>query len=220
MQRVIGFLMIVAVILPLLLGGATVIVADQIAGKVQTTITTRVDRINTKLDQVETTIDTVSTRFTELKNVADQINTSANSAAQSVLTTINNFKIHYGGLQWPAGVPLPNIPPVDLDVPGLSAARDFIQNLYNSLGSLTSALSDVSLIGQVPGQFGEAVTEMQGMNSDLVNIIAPYTQILLTLVVGLVVWLAILYIVIAYRWLRQGWAMLTGQPLTNPPLAD
>ena len=213
MRRLIGFLMIVAVLFPLLLGAVGLITAGQIIGHLQKTVSTRVDHINTELHQVETTIDTVSTRFAQLKTVSDQITIAANSASQSVVTTINNFKIHYAGLTWPAGVPLPNIPPVDLDVPGLSQARDFIQNLYNSLASLTSALSDVSLVSQVPSQIGDASNEAQGLYNDINTGIAPYAQTLIWIVVGLVVWLAVVYLIVVYRWLGQGWAMLMDRPV-------
>jgi hypothetical protein len=210
MRRLIGLLMILAILLPLPLGAATVITAHDILDKMQTTVNTRVDRINAKLSQVETTVNTVSSRFEVLKSVADQVGSAATTATQNVSDAINNFKIHLA-ITWPAGVPLPNIPPVDLDVPGLSSVRDFLQNLYDTLASLSSAISDVTLIGQVPAQFGEAVTETQGLVSDVNGVIAPYAQMILILVVGLVVWMGIIYIVLVYRWLGQGWAMLTGR---------
>ena len=207
MRRLIGLLMILSILLPLPLGAASVITAKNILDQMQTTVSARVDRINTKLDQVETTINTVSTRFEVLKNVADQVGSAATTTEQNVITAINNFKIHFN---IPLPPPLPSVP-VDLDVPGLSAVRDFLQNIYDTLASLASAISDVTLIGQVPAQFGEAVTEAQGLTTDIQGIIAPYAQIILIIVVGLVVWMAIIYIVLVYRWLGQGWAMLTGR---------
>ena len=207
MRRLIGLLMILAILLPLPLGAATVITAHDILDKMQTTVNTRVDRINAKLSQVETTVNTVSSRFEVLKSVADQVGSAATTATQNVSDAINNFKIH---IDIPLPAPLPSAP-IDLDVPGLSSVRDFLQNLYDTLASLSSAISDVTLIGQVPAQFGEAVTETQGLVSDVNGVIAPYAQMILILVVGLVVWMGIIYIVLVYRWLGQGWAMLSGR---------
>jgi hypothetical protein len=212
MRRLIGLLMILAILLPLPLGAATVITAHNILDQMQTTVNTRVDHINAKLNQVETTINTVSDRFEVLKNVADQVGSAATTTGQSVIDAINNFKIH---ITIPLPPPLPSIPPIDLDVPGLSSVRDFLQNIYNTIASLASAISDVTLIGQVPVQFGEAVTEAQGLSTDVQGIITPYAQIILIIVVGLVVWMAIIYIVLVYRWLGQGWAMLVGRPMLS-----
>ena len=209
MRRLIGLLMILAILLPLPLGALTVITARDILGKVQTTVSTRVERINDKLAQVETTINTVSARFEVLKSVADQVGSAASTAAQNVVNTINSFKIY---IDIPMPAPLPHIPAFDLDVPGLSAVRDFLRNVYDTLSSLASAISDITLIGQVPAQIGEAVTEAQGFYTDMTGILASYAQLILIIVVGLVVWLGIIYIVVIYRWLAQGWAMLVGRP--------
>ncbi|MEO8397329.1 MAG: hypothetical protein ABI700_30310 [Chloroflexota bacterium] len=209
MRRLIGLLMILAILLPLPLGAATIVTAHDILDKMQTTVSTRVDHINAKLSQVETTVNTVSARFEVLKSVADQVGSAATTATQTVNDAINNFKIH---IAIPLPAPLPSIPPLDLDIPGLSSVRDFLKNLYDTLASLASALSDITLIGQVPAQFGEAVSEAQGLVTDVNETIAPYAQMILIIVVGLVVWMGIIYIVLVYRWLGQGWSMLMGRP--------
>lgn len=211
MRRLIGLLMILAILLPLPLGAATIVTAHDLLDKMQTTVNARIDRINAKLDQVESTVNTVSNRFEVLKSVADQVGSAATTAAQSVVDAINNFKIHFN---IPLPAPLPSVP-VDLDIPGLSAVRDFLQNLYNTLASLASALSDITLIGQVPAQFGEAVTEAQGLTTDVNDVIAPYAQTIQIIVVGLVLWMGIIYIVLVYRWLGQGWSMLMGAPVVK-----
>ena len=209
LRRLIGLLMILAILLPLPLGAVTVITARDILGKMQTTVSTRVDHINDKLSEVETTINTVSARFEVLRSVADQVGSAATTAAQNVVNTIDSFKIH---IAIPLPAPLPSIPPLDLDVPGLTEVRDFLQNVYDTFASLASAISDITLIGQVPAQIGEAVTEAQGLASDISEIVTPYAQMILILVVGLVVWMGVIYIVLVYRWLGQGWAMLVGRP--------
>ncbi|MBI1256950.1 MAG: hypothetical protein GC204_05725 [Chloroflexi bacterium] len=209
MRRLIGLLMILAILLPLPLGAVTVMTARSILNEAQTKVNTRVEHISDKLTQVETTINTVSSRFEVLKSVADQVGSAASTAAQNVVKTIDSFKIH---IAIPLPAPLPTIPPLDLDVPGLSEVRDFLQNVYDTFASLASAISDITLIGQVPAQIGEAVTEAQGLYTDMTGILASYAQVILIIVVGLVVWMCVIYIVVIYRWLGLGWAMLAGRP--------
>src|SRR5690349_9761786 len=127
LRRVIGLLMIFAILFPLVAGTVTVVVARDIVRQVQTDWDIRQDRIRAKMDVVEHTVNTVSQRFQALQVVADQITGTANETAQTVITTINTFQIVYAGFQWPPAIrdalailhiTLPDIPPANLDIPG------------------------------------------------------------------------------------------------------
>ncbi len=214
-RQFIGLLMIFVILFPLLVGATGIVVTHDIVVQVQTKWQGRIDHIQAQMNEVETTVNTVTQRFQALQTVANQIASSANEAAQTVVDTINNFKIHIGGVHFPSilGVKLPDIPAADITIPGLSNVRDFLQNLYNSLASLTQAISDVTLIAQVPGQIGQIVTEAQGFPNDVIQIVGPYGQTLLIVAIGILVWMAAIYVVLVYTWLVRGWAMLMGRPV-------
>ena len=137
LRRVIGLLMILAILFPLVAGVVGVVVASDIVGRAQADWNIRRERIQARMDAVETTINTVSARFEALRVVSDQISATANETAQTVVNTINTFNIIYAGFQWPPaiknalavlGITLPDIPPASLAIPGLSAVRDFLQS--------------------------------------------------------------------------------------------
>jgi hypothetical protein len=195
-RRLIGLLMILSLLFPPLIGAAALLTLNDLAAHLQTTSDARFSRLDARLDQLELAVNTATSRYDALKAVSEQVRAAAQAAAQDV-ATIDNFT-----------VPGEGVGSTTFD---MGAVREHLQNLYNSLGSLSSALSDATVINQIPGQVGEVVGETQGWYSDVNDIAASYAQIFLTLGVALVVWLALVYLVLVYRWGRQGWALLSGQ---------
>ena len=129
MKRLLGFLLILVISFPFFLGLGGLIVASDLLGQFQATVTRRVDNISAQLSQTEATINAVSARFDTLKSVAEQVSAAARAASGIVATTMTDTTAHYDGVVWPAGASSPDIPAADLAVPGISSARGFLQNL-------------------------------------------------------------------------------------------
>jgi hypothetical protein len=203
--------MILAVLFPLLFAVGGVLLVSDVFGQAQAVVSARVDAISARLHQTEDTINDVSDRFTALQGIADQVSVAAQSASQTVAATMNDYSAYYNGATVSVGTSSAAIPPAALNVPGMSTARGFIQNLYDMLASLASAIRDVTAINQIPGQFGQAVSEAQGLSADLNALSAAYNPLLVVLLVGFVLWIAVIYVLVVFRWLKQGAQMLMGR---------
>ncbi len=220
MRRFIGLLMLFVILFPLLLGAGTILVTRQVVIGVQAEYDRRMTSINRDLAEIDQTLRRAQVQFETLQTVADTIFGSATQWAQDVANTINNFQIRYGGFRLPEidvglfKIDLPDIPAVNLTIPGLSAVRDFLQNIFNSLAQLSGALSDIAQIAQVPAQLNAIYGELQGFYGSLNAIIAPYGTLIIVGVIGGFIWFAAVYLVLAYTWIVRGWAMLRGRPIT------
>jgi hypothetical protein len=223
MRRFIGLLMLFVILFPLLMGAGAVFVTRQVVIGVQAEYELRMASINRNLAEIDQTLRRAQVQFETLQTVADQIFGSATQWARDVIDTINNFQIRYGGFQWPSwvqdalrfiGLHLPDIPAVNFTIPGLSAVRDFLRNIFDSLAQLSSALSDIAQIAQVPAQLNAIYGEMQSFYGSLNAIIAPYGTLVIVGIVGGFIWFAAVYLVLAYTWILRGWALLTGRSVT------
>lgn len=211
MRRLLGLLLILTIIFPFGLGLGGLLVASDVLGQLDSIVTQRVETINVRLAQTEETINAVSARFASLESVADQVSSAAQAAAQSVTANMADTTAHYGGVTWPAASTSPDIPAARLSVPALSSARGFLQNLYDTVASLASAIADVTSIDQVPGTFGQAVSEAQALAAELDALRVSASPTLLFLLVSFGVWFVVIYLLLTFRWLKQGWGMLRGR---------
>ncbi len=223
MRRFIGLLMLFAILFPLLLGAGGVLVTRQVVIGVQAEYEVRRAKIEGRLQVVDQKLAAARDQLESLQTVANTIFGSATQWAQDVADAINNFQIRYGGFRWPSWVQdalgflhlsLPNIPAVNLTVPGLSAVRDFLRNIFDSLAQLTQALADIAGVVDAVNEVSGIAGEVTGFFGSLGPIIQPYGTLIVAGVVGGFIWFAAVYLVIAYTWLVRGWAMLRGQPVT------
>ena len=224
MRRFIGLLMLFVILFPLVLGAGAVLVTRQVVIGVQTeyevrraNIEQRLEAANQKIELREATIGASAIRRQHDFRLGDAVG----AGRRRPRSAISRFAT--GAFDWPSWVQdalgflrlsLPDIPAVNLTIPGLSAVRDFLQNIFDSLAQLSQALADIAGVADAINEVSAIAGELTGFVGSLGAIIAPYGTLIVAGVVGGFIWFVAVYLVLAYTWLVRGWAMLRGRPVT------
>ena len=107
-------------------------------------------------------------------------------------------------------IPVPDIPA--FDVPGLRDVRNILSNIFGVFDDLVAVLGKIGSIGSLPQQLNGVVTRVQALFDDIGEVGSRWLGALALVAVLLLVWVAGVYIALAYRWLTSGWRMLRGLP--------
>jgi hypothetical protein len=220
-RRLIGLLILIALIIPPLAVAAGVILVRDVTGRVESELELRINNVRAELTDVEEAVEDVRSRMTDLV-------TPINGAVTSIGNLIDDVEdLIAGNLTIPGvvltdfilGIPgigtftivIPNIPSTTLTIPGLSSLRGLFEDTLGELEDTASAVSAVLRLRFIPNQLNQAAADIRALTDYITGVgasIAAPVQILLW-VCG--AWVVVVYIIALYLGLGTGWRMLTGR---------
>ncbi|MCZ7542462.1 MAG: hypothetical protein M5R40_02490 [Anaerolineae bacterium] len=99
-----------------------------------------------------------------------------------------------------------------LQIPGLSQVNSAITAISNAFDQLVAVVNAVASIATLPGELNDIARHVTTLTNSLRRVGAQWVEMLTLLVTVFLVWLAVVYVALVYRWVSQGWAMLMGRP--------
>ncbi len=188
-QRVLGFLLVAALLMPLILGAALAVQIRQTALDVRQVSDQRIAQIETDLQTIETSLAEISLSFEGVPATIDTITASVEELKTFVLDLSDN-------------------------VPGwlafLTGFQGAINDTLTALDDLTSVVRSIASIHELPDQFSSVMAESRLMADDLEAVYDTRAGSILWLAGLLVVWLAGVYVALTWKWLTRGWRMMRG----------
>jgi hypothetical protein len=189
-SRILGLLLILAVIMPLVLGGVLVAQGVAAAQAINTTAVTQFSAVEADLAAIQLTLDEMNTAFAGVP-----------AALDAVTLTIEDIKAVLRDLA-------ESVPPLLSFMTGFEAAlEDTIEVLDELLGIIRS----IATIQALPAQMDSVMDELHVMVDDLRGVGADHLVPMLWTGLVLGVWLAGVYVALVWRWIVRGWGLVVGQ---------
>lgn len=221
-RRLIGLSMIVVIIMPLVLGALVVVNAQGLLTDLEDVFTPRMAVINQKLDTLDDSLAVVQGAADRISASVSQFSSDVSAIASSIrsaltlnlqipLPNIPDVSIRIPVINRDITIPLPNLPDLDLEIPGLRQVRDWLVDIFGFLEQIGETLSDLAQVQTVAQTLGEIAAEAQMLSGEVGTIVVARTSSLVLVLVLFVVWVGLIYIVLVFRWLSEGWRMFTGQ---------
>jgi len=220
LQRLIGLSMILVIIMPVLLGILIVVNAQGLVTDLDGVFAPRVQTINQKIATLDDSLavvqgaaDRVSESVTEFSQNVDSVANTINSALtldlHIPLPNLPDVTIPF--FTGDITIPMPNLPDLDLEIPGLREVRGFLIDIFAFFQQIGDTLSDLAQVQAVAQTLGEIANESVTLAGEVGTVVVERTSSLVLLLVLFVVWVVLVYLVLVYRWLRDGWRLLSGR---------
>ncbi|MCC6613735.1 MAG: hypothetical protein IT320_09675 [Anaerolineae bacterium] len=220
LQRLIGLIMILVIVMPVILGVLIVVNAQGLVTDLDKVFAPRVETINDKIESLDDSLavvqgaaDRVSASVREfsddVNSVADTISSALTLDLHIPLPNLPDVTIPF--FTGDITIPLPNLPDLDLEIPGLREVRSFLIDIFAFFQRIGDTLSDLAQVQTVAQTLGEIAHESQALAGEVGSVVSARTSSLVLLLVLFIVWVLMVYLVLVYRWLRDGWRLLTGQ---------
>jgi hypothetical protein len=221
-RRIFGLFMIIVVLLPLLVGvllftSVSRLVAD-VGGVVEPRIATINDRIATideSLVTVEGAVDRINNSITAFNNdiaaIRDTVRDTLDINVTVPLPDLPDVRIRIPVINRRITIPLPDLSDVNLEIPGLREVRGFLDDIFGYFDRVAATMRDLAEIQTVSQELGAIAGETSAMVNAVGATVARQSRDVVLAVGLLVAWVALTYIVVVYRYLSDGWRMLTGK---------
>ncbi|MCA9908317.1 MAG: hypothetical protein KC519_06670 [Anaerolineae bacterium] len=221
-RRLIGLSMIVVIVMPIVLGALVVVNAQGLLTDLEGVFSPRVAVINDKLDRLNDSLAVVQGAAdrisTSVSGFVDDVSTIASSIRSALtlnlripLPDIPDVTIRIPVINRNITIPLPNLPDLNLEIPGLRQVRDWLVDIFGFLERIGETLSDLAQVQAVAQTLGEIAKEATALSGEVGTVVVARTSSMVLLLVLFVVWVGLIYIVLVFRWLGEGWRMLTGR---------
>jgi len=238
LRRIIGVVLVVAVLAPVVLGVVGVFVVRQIIADVEDAANQPLQRMRSDLRQAG---DALSDAQQTFQRVANNIATLVQRVQQvqnsviNALTDINIPKItipdpsisvptitvHWSsalGITYPSSIdigstsisiPIPDIPAFTVPIPGLPIIRNAIRDTLGVINDLSSAVTSITGIKTLTDSIGRAAQQAQTLAERVQNVAERWRNTVILMVTLIVVGFSVAYIALMLQILAQGWAMIT-----------
>lgn len=220
-RRLIGLLILIALLFPPLAVAAGVVIVRDVTGRVESELELRINNVRAELEDVEEAVEDVRSRMTDLV-------TPINNAVTTIGNLIDDAEdLAAGTLTIPGlvladfvlGIPgigtftivIPNIPSTTLTIPGLSSLRGLFEDTLGELEDTASAVSAVLRLRFIPNQLSQAATDVRALADYVTGVGAAVAAPVQILLWACGIWFVIVYIVALYTGIGTGWRMLTGR---------
>ncbi|MBL8148179.1 MAG: hypothetical protein JNL34_17515 [Anaerolineae bacterium] len=221
LRRLIGLLILLALIFPPVVVAAGVVIARDVTGRVESELELRLNNVRAELTDIEEEVEDVRAR---LASAVTPIN-NVISALDDLLEDADDLVT--GGLTIPGviltdfvlGIPgigtftivIPNIPSTTLTIPGLSSLRSLFEDTLGEMSDTADAVSALLRLRFVPNQLSQAAADVRGLWDYLLGVGAAITPTVQIMLLACGVWLVVVYCLALYFGLRSGWRMLMGR---------
>lgn len=222
LRRLIGLSMLTVIIMPLFLAGLLIFSARGIALQLQTIITPRVTTIENRLEDMNDSLATVQTAAnriaTSLNTFTSDINTLAilvrdtlNFRIEVPLPDIPDIQITIPVINQRITIPLPNLADLNLEIPGLRQVRGFFADVFGFFRRIGSTLTDLAEVQSVTQDLSAVVLEVQQLGTEVTDVVEQQANTFILIFSLCIIWVLLIYLIMVYRWLSEGWKLLTGQ---------
>ncbi|MBE0690615.1 MAG: hypothetical protein IH587_10895 [Anaerolineae bacterium] len=221
-QRLIGLSMILVIVMPVVLGVMIVINAQGLLTDLDDVFAPRMTTINQKIATMDDSLEVVQAAADRISQSVSQFNADISAVANTIssaltlnlnipLPDIPDISITIPVINRRITIPMPNLPDLNLEIPGLRQVRGFLVDIFAFFEQIGQTLSDLAQVQTVAQTLGEVAYEAQALAGEVGTVVGARTSNLVILLVMFVVWVGLIYLVLVYRWLREGWRMLTGR---------
>jgi hypothetical protein len=105
----------------------------------------------------------------------------------------------------------PTIPSFSVNIPGLASAVNILRDGYNFLNQTVQSIIDMTGIEKIVTSLGKISTEVEGLGTDVGNVVSDLSEPLRWLGIGIAAWMIITWLALLGSALGYGWRLLTGQ---------
>ena len=220
-RRLIGLLILIALIFPPIAVAAGVLLARDVTGRMESQVELLLNNVRTELTDIEETVEDVRTHLNDLvtpinsavNTLSDLIDDADDLVAGSLTipgVVLADFVLNIPGIG-PFTIVIPNIPSTTLTIPGLSTLRGLFENTLGEAEEMAAAVQDILRLRFIPNQLNQAAADVRALVDYVTGVgesIAAPVQIMLW---AGGIWLVIVYIVCLYLGIGTGWRMVTGR---------
>ena len=196
-RRALGCLMLIAVILPILLGCGGFLLVLTLSDAISIAANTRQAALTPQIEIVD-------------RQIADarQSLGDAEVLTNALLTELPTVRANIDSISPTVDLGTPDTAAITL--PAIETLRQQLRNIVDVLEDQATALSNIADLRLAADQMQVVYNEINGFYNDLNAIIAANSGLVSVLCIGGLIWLLILYIAFLGDWLSRGWAYLTG----------
>jgi hypothetical protein len=188
-QRILGLLLIGALVMPLVLGATLTVQARAGIQDVRRVSDERAVQIKADLETIQASLTEVDTAFTGVPDAID--------ATTAAIDEVKNFVENLTS----------NVPAWLAFLTGFQGA---INDTVAALDDLAGVVRSIASIHALPGQFEDVMDESRMLVDDLAGVYDTRAGTMLWLGGLLAIWLAGVYLALVWKWLHQGWQLLVG----------
>jgi len=222
LRRLIGLSMLTVIIMPLFLAGLLIFSARGIALQLQTIITPRVTTIENRLEDMNDSLATVQTAANRIATSLNTFTSDINTLAILVRDTLNfridvplpnipDVQITIPVINQRITIPLPNLADLNLEIPGLRQVRGFFADVFGFFRRIGDTLTDLAEVQSVTQDLSAVVLEVQQLGTEVTDVVEQQANTFILIFSLCVIWLLLIYLIMVYRWLSEGWRLLNGQ---------
>lgn len=220
-RRLIGLMLLITLFFPPVAAASGFFIVRDTVSQVGAVVGTRIERVQNELDDIETAIQNVQDQIaplaapinavvTSIGNLIDDVNDLNIGSLRIPGITLPDFDLNLFGLGT-FTIVIPDIPSVNLTIPGLSALRGLFEDMLQGIETLASAVASIVDLGAIPEMLGDAAAEVQALASDFGGILSSQSGAAVGLSLACALWLVMGYLVALYLGIGTGWRMVTGR---------
>jgi hypothetical protein len=219
-RRLIGLMLLITLLFPPVAAVSAFFVFRDTFTQIGAVVNTRIERVQNELEDIEAAVQNVQEQIEPLiapvnsfissvGGLIDDLNDLNIGSLRIPGITLPDFELNLGFGRFT--IVIPDIPSVNLTIPGLSALRGLVEDVLQGVETLGEAVGAVINLGTIPDMLADAVTEVQLLASDFGGILAAQSGAALALALACALWFVIGYIVVLYLGWTTGWRMLMGR---------
>ena len=219
-RRLIGLLVLLALIFPPVAVAAVVIITRDVVSRTESQVDLRMASIRAELTDIDEEVEDVRARLansvTPINNVIaalDNLFEDADDLVTGSLTipglVMTDFVLGISGINHT--IVIPDIPATTLTIPGLSSLRSLFEDTLGEMADTADAVSALLRLRFIPNQLSQAAADVRGLWDYLLGVGAAITPTVQIVLLACGVWLVVVYCLALYFGLRTGWRMLMGR---------
>ena len=221
-RRLLGLVLIVSVLMPIALGVAGALAVRQFVLDVEDAARAPLTRIRDRLEDVRQTLDDVTAAFQDVSDLVVGITEKIGKAFSGITRAINDLRISIPAISIPdivfrfpdpigrQVIPVPDIPGFNLT--SLPGVKSVLSSITGVLGDLNAALGRLTVLGTLPQEINQIAAEVRALADGVLEASSRWLGRIGWIAIVFGIWLAAVYVALAYRWLSAGWRMLRGLP--------
>ncbi len=237
-RRLVGVVLVVSVLMPIILGVASIFVVRQIVSDIEDVAREPLQRMNTSLNQVRSELEEARETFQRAANTLSGIAQQVQQVRNTITSILGDIRIpripiidpsisvptvtvkwsSALGITYPSditigtrsiSIPIPDIPEFTVPIPGLPILRNAVRDVVDVVEDVTGAVSTITNIRALTSNLNDAVQQGRLVADRVQTVGGRWLNTVTIVAVLFVLSLAITYLALTLQVLLKGWQMIT-----------